>query len=89
MTLIQKVIISTLTRVGEIIYYSSIAGKKIALQFRTYGSIIPGESRLNRSLHMNVEKIKYNNVVQFQKPEHVSDEEWYAIDLSDPLMMVC
>lgn len=23
------------------------------------------------------------------KPAHVSDEEWFAIDLNDPLMMVC
>jgi hypothetical protein len=23
------------------------------------------------------------------KPVHVSEEEWYAIDLNDPLMMVC
>ncbi|GEM_PF-5502984 len=25
----------------------------------------------------------------FVKPVGMTDEEWYAIDLSDPLMMVC
>jgi hypothetical protein len=25
----------------------------------------------------------------FSKPETMTDEAWYAIDLSDPLMMVC
>jgi len=30
-----------------------------------------------------------NTVEQFVKPAHVSNEEWYAIDLNDPLMMVC
>lgn len=34
---------------------------------------------------MNADK----SIDQFAKPEHMSDEEWYAIDLSDPLMMVC
>lgn len=38
---------------------------------------------------MNAEKIQYNYIDQFEKPDHISDEEWYAIDLNDPLMMVC
>lgn len=25
----------------------------------------------------------------FEKPETMSDEEWYAIDFTDPLMWVC
>jgi hypothetical protein len=25
----------------------------------------------------------------YAKPVNVSEEEWYAIDLNDPLMMVC
>jgi hypothetical protein len=25
----------------------------------------------------------------FLKPEDMSDEEWYTIDMNDPLMMVC
>jgi hypothetical protein len=25
----------------------------------------------------------------YAKPENVSEEEWFAIDISDPLMMVC
>lgn len=26
---------------------------------------------------------------QYAKPEHLTDEEWYAIDINDPLMRVC
>lgn len=25
----------------------------------------------------------------FEKPDNVSEQEWYAIDMSDPLMAVC
>jgi hypothetical protein len=30
-----------------------------------------------------------DNYETFSKPEGISEAEWYAIDLSDPLMMVC
>lgn len=29
------------------------------------------------------------NVNLFKKPEGVTEEEWYALDLNDPLMAVC
>lgn len=29
------------------------------------------------------------NVDLFKKPENVSEEEWFALDLNDPLMAVC
>ena len=35
---------------------------------------------------MNIEN---TNIDMYQKPENVSDEDWYALDLSDPLMAVC
>jgi hypothetical protein len=38
---------------------------------------------------MNAEYSMYSEREQFVKPDHISDEEWFAIDLSDPLMMVC
>lgn len=33
--------------------------------------------------------MRSENCEMFSKPEAMSDEEWYAIDLNDPLMMVC
>lgn len=30
-----------------------------------------------------------NDLNQFTKPVDVTEEEWFAIDLNDPLMWVC
>lgn len=38
---------------------------------------------------MNIKKEKNCNMDLSSIPEGVSAEEWYAIDLSDPLMAIC
>lgn len=31
----------------------------------------------------------YNNQNNFSKPADINDDDWLALDLSDPLLMVC
>lgn len=38
---------------------------------------------------MNLNTHSSSNIVDFTKPENLTNEEWYAIDFNDPLMAVC
>lgn len=38
---------------------------------------------------MNIEENKNCTIEMFSIPEGMSVEEWYMLDLSDPLMAIC